>query len=317
MVRSSEPAYVELLLSGELRQRVRAANLQIEACDLCGHRCLVDRHKSAGRCRTGIRAIIASHGPHFGEEAPLRGWRGSGTVFFSRCNLDCQFCQNHEISQSDQGQEVEAEDLASIMLSLQSMGCHNINLVSPTHAVPQILAGLLIAAQAGLRLPLVYNTGGYDSRQTLALLDNVIDVYMPDMKYASEETARRFSKAAAYPAINQTAVKEMHRQVGDLELDRNGIAVRGLLVRHLLLPGGLAGTPAVVAFLAENVSRDTYINIMDQYRPCYRANEMPPLDRRITGAEYRRAVEYALAAGLHRFDRWTPSSRDVDGGARG
>ena len=303
MAHSSEPAYVGLMRSGELRQRVQAAYSRLGACDLCGHRCHVDRCTSTGHCGTGIRAVVASFGPHLGEEAPLRGWRGSGTVFFSRCNLECQFCQNHEISQLGQGQEVESEDLATIMLSLQAMGCHNINLVSPTHIVPQILGAVLVAANAGLRLPLVYNTGGYDSLEALSLVDNVIDIYMPDMKFSNEETARRFSTAEAYAATNRAAVKEMHRQVGDLTLDANGIAVRGLLVRHLLLPNGLAGTPGVVNFLAEEISHDTYLNIMDQYRPCYKASELPSIDRCITKAEHQRAVEHALAAGLRRVNR--------------
>lgn len=198
---------------------------------------------------------------------------------------------------------MEPEELASMMLSLQAQGCHNINLVSPSHVVAPILAALLIAAEAGLRLPLVYNTGGYDSLEALQLLDGVVDIYMPDMKYADEEVAYRYSRVRNYPAVNQAAVKEMHRQVGDLVMDDRGIALRGLLVRHLVLPGGLAGTPEIARFLAEEVSRDTYINIMDQYRPCYRAREHPPLDRPITSQEYEEAVAAAQRAGLHRFDQ--------------
>ena len=300
---SGEPAYVGLHHSGQLRQRVQAAYSRLSACDLCGHECHANRFRATGRCKTGIQAAVSSYNPHLGEEGPLRGWRGSGTIFFSRCNLNCAFCQNHEISQCGQGQAVEPEDLATIMLSLQSTGCHNINLVSPTHVVPQILAAVAIATKAGLRLPLVYNTGGYDSLAALSLLDGVIDIYLPDMKYSSEEAARRYSRAGAYPVINRAAVKEMHRQVGDLTLDGNGIALRGLLVRHLVLPGSLAGTPSVVSFLAEQISQDTYVNIMDQYHPYHRALELPPLDRRVTRAEYNRAVAQALAAGLHRFDR--------------
>jgi len=246
---------------------------------------------------------VASFHAHYGEEAPLVGRRGSGTLFFSWCNLQCQYCQNSELSQAGEGDEVEPDDLAAMMLSLQDAGCHNINLVSPSHVVPQILAAVLIAAQAGLHVPLVYNTGGYDALSTLALLDGVFDIYMPDMKYADEPTARRLSGVADYPAINRAAVAEMHRQVGDLEMDDRGIAWRGLLVRHLVLPNGLAGTREIVSWLAQEVSRDTYINIMDQYRPCYRAYEHPDLARRTTRVEWEQALRWAREAGLWRLDK--------------
>ena len=303
-----EPAYLTLLRSGELKQRVQAAYERLHACDFCGRECCVDRWERVGSCKTGVRAVVASYHPHLGEEDPLRGWRGSGTIFFAWCNLNCQFCQNYDISQLGHGQEVEPEELTKMMLSLQAQGCHNINLVSPTHVVPQILAAVLIAAQAGLRLPLVYNTGGYDSLAALALLDGVVDIYMPDMKYADAETAQKYSKIKDYPAVNQAAVKEMHRQVDDLVLDENGVALRGLLVRHLVLPEGLAGTLELALFLAEEVSHDTYVNIMNQYRPCYRAAELPPLDRPITRAEYDQAVQQASEAGLHCFDKREPRS---------
>jgi putative pyruvate formate lyase activating enzyme len=250
-----------------------------------------------------VRAVVSSFNPHFGEEAPLVGRGGSGTIFFTHCNLRCDYCQNYDISQLGHGEEVEPEDLARMMLYLQEMGCHNINLVSPTHVVPQILAGLLIAAEAGLRLPLVYNTGGYDALGTLQLLDGVVDIYMPDMKYADAEIGWTYSHVRDYPRHNQAAVREMHRQVGDLVLDEDGVARRGLLVRHLVLPEGLAGTAQIVRFLAEEISRNTYLNIMDQYRPCYRAHERPPLNRRITRQEYEEAVRLALEAGLHRLDK--------------
>lgn len=300
-----EPAYLRLLHSGELERRVAEAYARLEACDLCARECGVNRRAGAegAGCRTGERAVVSSYGPHFGEEEPLVGTGGSGTIFFSWCNLRCQYCQNYEISQMGIGREVEPEDLARMMLSLQHQGCHNINFVSPSHVVPQILAGLLIAAKAGLRLPLVYNTGGYDSLKTLALLDGVIDIYMPDMKYADAEVARRYSKISNYPAVNQAAVKEMHRQVGDLAMDERGVAYRGLLVRHLVLPEGLAGTAEIVRFLRDEVSPHTYLNVMDQYRPCYRAHELPPLNRRITPQEYAAAVRLALEAGLRLDER--------------
>jgi putative pyruvate formate lyase activating enzyme len=218
----------------------------------------------------------------------------------------CQYCQNYEISQLGYGQQVEPENLAAMMLRLQAMGCHNINFVSPSHVVPQILVGLLIAAEAGLRLPLVYNTGGYDSLETLKLLDGIVDMYMPDMKYADKDVARRYSKVKNYPAVNQAAVKEMHRQAGDLVMDERGIALRGLLVRHLVLPEGLAGTREIVRFLAEEISPDTYLNVMDQYRPCHKAGDLPPLDRRTTRQEYDEAVQMALDAGLNRLDKREP-----------
>jgi putative pyruvate formate lyase activating enzyme len=299
-----EPAYLRLLRSGELQERVKEAYRRLEACDLCPRACGVNRREgSSGACRTGDLARVASYHPHFGEEAPLVGSRGSGTIFLACCNLRCHYCQNYDISQLDAGDEVEPEELAVMMLQLQGMGCHNVNLVSPSHVVPQILGGLLIAAQAGLRLPLVYNTGGYDSLATLALLDGVVDIYMPDVKYASEPTARRLSGVEGYPAVNQAAVAEMHRQVGDLRLDDRGVAGRGLLVRHLVLPRGLAGTAEIVRWLASQVSPDTYVNVMGQYRPSYRAREFPELSHSLTRAEYDEALRLARAAGLHRLDR--------------
>jgi putative pyruvate formate lyase activating enzyme len=238
-----------------------------------------------------------------GEEDPLRGWRGSGTIFFTRCNLRCQYCQNHDISQTDSGDEVEPDKIARMMLELQSLGCHNINFVSPSHVVPQILAAVLIAAQAGLQIPLVYNTGGYDSLAMLRLLDGVIDIYMPDMKYSDPEKARRYSKIRNYPQVNQSAVKEMHRQVGDLQVDQKGVAQRGLLVRHLVLPAGIAGTEEIVRFLCDEISPHTYLNLMDQYHPAYKSASYPELNRRLTNQEYQSAVDAAVSAGLQRLDQ--------------
>jgi putative pyruvate formate lyase activating enzyme len=273
-------------------------------CDLCARDCGVNRLSSSegAGCHTGERAWVSSHGPHMGEEDPLVGSGGSGTIFFTWCNLRCQFCQNYEISQAGDGREVEPEEIAAMMLSLQEQGCHNVNLVSPSHVVPQFLAALLLAAEAGLQLPIVYNTGGYDSLKTLALLDGVVDIYMPDVKFADAEVGRRYSGVGRYPQANQAAVKEMHRQVGDLEIDERGVARRGLLVRHLVLPDGIAGTAELVRFLRDEVSPHTYINVMQQYRPCFRAGELPPLDRPITRQEYAAALRLAEEAGL-RLDR--------------
>lgn len=300
-----EPAYLALLRSGELKRRAAEAYARLEACDICARECGANRRLGAEKagCHTGDRALVSSYGPHFGEEEPLVGRGGSGTIFFTWCNLRCQFCQNHDISQEGQGHEVEPEDMAAMMLSLQASGCHNVNLVSPSHVVPQVLLGLLVAAEAGLRLPLVYNTGGYDSLRTLALLDGVVDVYMPDAKYADAGVGLRFSGVRNYPEVNRAAIREMHRQVGDLVIDGDGVARRGLLVRHLVLPEGLAGTGEVVRFLRDEVSPRTYINVMAQYRPCYRAGQMPPLDRRVTAAEYAEAVRLAAAAGLRLDER--------------
>jgi len=302
-----EPSYRRLLDSGELQRRAMQSHCRLEACDLCPRECRVNRLQGAtgAACRTGTRSVVSSFNPHFGEEAPLVGHGGSGTIFFAWCNLQCQYCQNHEISQAGEGSEVEPEQLAAMMLRLQQMGCHNINFVSPSHVVPQILAGVVLAAQAGLRVPLVYNSGGYDSIATLALLDGVFDIYMPDIKYSDELTARRLSKIKDYPRVNQAAVAEMHRQVGDLQVDEGGVAVRGLLVRHLVLPGGLAGSAEVVRFLADRISRDTYLNVMDQYRPCYRAGEFPELNRRPSSAECAEVVRLAREAGLRRLDGMT------------
>jgi len=281
-------------------------------CVLCGRRCRALRfmlsentgtaaRPTRGICEAQDRAVVASAGPHFGEEPPLVGQRGSGTIFFAGCNLKCIFCQNYDIAHFYRGQEVSDEELAQIMLKMQELGCHNVNLVSPTHVVPNILAAVKLAAKQGLHIPLVYNTGGYDSLETIKVLEGVVDIYMPDMKYGEPGPARDFSKAAGYPEINFAAVKEMHRQVGDLVIGENHVAVRGLLVRHLVLPGGMAGTKKVMEFLANSVSRDTYVNIMAQYRPCYKAVGHPLLGRRIKNAEYLQALQIAAEAGLTRI----------------
>jgi putative pyruvate formate lyase activating enzyme len=299
----SKPAYLELLTSSEFKNRVAAAFQRLTNCNICALNCGVDRRAGKlGTCKTGEIAKVSSYGPQLGEEAPLRGTSGSGTIFFARCNLGCEYCQNHDISQADAGYELEPEELAAIMIDLQTRGCHNINFVSPSHVVPQILAAVQIAAQAGLHIPLVYNTGGYDSLDTLKLLDGIIDIYMPDMKYANSEIAQRYSKIPDYPVVNQAAVQEMHRQVGDLQLDGRGLATRGLLVRHLILPDNLAGTDRIVRFLAEAISPQTYLNLMDQYRPAYQAHHYPKLGRRITQQEYASAVQIAADAGLTRLD---------------
>lgn len=297
------PSYLNLLTNSELEKRVALAQEKLSHCDLCGWDCNVDRLSGKlGVCRTGKLAKISSYGPHHGEEAPLSGYHGSGTIFFTRCNMRCQFCQNYDISQTDNGREVDAQTLANIMLELQDMGCHNINFVSPTHVVPQIIAAIYIAAHQDLHIPLVYNTGGYDSLSTLQLLDGIIDIYMPDMKYSSPNTGLHYSKIRQYPQINRQAVKEMHRQVGDLQLDEHGIAYRGLLVRLLVLPNKLAGENETLQFIATEISTNTYINLMDQYHPAFHASQYPKLNRRIKIQEYEEAIQVAHESGLLRLD---------------
>ncbi|GAI84745.1 unnamed protein product, partial [marine sediment metagenome] len=261
-------AYQHLYQTGELKARVEKARSLLTRCHLCARDCGVNRlNGESGQCRTANEVIVSSFGPHFGEEAPLVGRSGSGTIFFAYCNLHCVFCQNYSISQLGEGSAVDSAELTNMMLSLQAKGCHNINLVSPTHVVPFLLEALEIATGKGLQLPIVYNTGGYDSVATLELLDGVVDIYMPDMKYSEEKVGERFSGVRRYPQVNRAAVKEMHRQVGDLQVDESGVATRGLLVRHLVLPSELAGTEDVVKFLAEEISTSTYLNVMAQYHP--------------------------------------------------
>ncbi|MBI4536521.1 MAG: radical SAM protein [candidate division NC10 bacterium] len=298
----SWPAYLELHEKGELRRRAEAAEGLLEPCRVCPRECLAQRLQGkTGVCGVAEQALVSSYGPHFGEERPLVGTGGSGTIFLAHCNLCCVFCQNYEISQEGEGQIVSTARLAEMMLDLQRLGCHNINFVTPTHQVPQILRALAGAVEDGLRLPLVYNCGGYESLETLRLLDGVFDIYMPDFKFAVADIAKRYSKVENYPAVAKAALREMHRQVGDLVMDRRGLARRGLLVRHLVLPSNLAGTAEIVRFLAE-FSEDTYVNIMAQYRPRYRAHEYPPLARRPTRTELEEALHLARAAGLHRLD---------------
>ena len=276
----------------------------MEECRLCPRHCGVNRLAGeSGECRITSRVVISSYGPHFGEEALLVGRHGSGTIFFTYCNLQCVFCQNYTISQLGEGRAVDREELAGMMLSLQAKGCHNINLVSPTHVVPFIVDALELAVSKGLHLPLVYNSGGYDSVETLGLLDGIIDIYMPDMKYSDGKVAEQLSGIKDYPKVNKAAVREMHRQVGDLQIDEEGVALRGLLVRHLVLPNRLAGTQEVVCFLAQEVSTNTYLNIMAQYRPSYKAFDIPQLARPVLAQEFYGAIDLAHQQGLYRLDR--------------
>lgn len=306
---TTSPSYLRLLDSGELEARVDAARELLSPCRVCPRKCGVDRDAGdVGYCRSGLLPVVSSYSPHFGEESPLVGSYGSGTIFLTGCNMRCIFCQNHAISQERYGKEITCVELADMMINLQDRRCHNINFVTPTHFVPQILEAVLIAAEQGLNIPLVYNTGTYDSVETLRLLDRVFDIYMPDAKYGSDEVALSLSDAPGYVWIMKGAIFEMQRQVGDLVVE-DGIAVRGLIIRHLVLPGNLAGSAKVLEFIAHDISRNAYVNIMDQYHPCGRilTDTRSPyhetLMRGITSRDYHEVVATARRCGLHRgFD---------------
>jgi putative pyruvate formate lyase activating enzyme len=298
-----EPAYIGTLNEGAFPDKIARAREMLRECCVCPRQCAVNRLEGeTGFCMLGAQPVVSSANPHFGEEAPLVGSNGSGTIFFASCNLKCLFCQNFEISHWMEGREIESSALAKIMLNLERVGCHNINFVTPSHLVPQILEAVHLAAEGGLRVPLVYNTGGYDSVDTLRLLDGVVDIYMPDLKFMDSEVCKLMMDAPDYPEVVKDALREMHRQVGDLRTDDRGIATRGLLVRHLVMPNDLAGTREAMQFLAKEISPDTYVNIMNQYRPCGRATENDSINRAVTGEEYSRAVETAREEGITRLD---------------
>ena len=307
--RDFEPAYLALYRRGELEQRAQAALQELGDCRLCPRNCGVDRlaDKTAA-CKIGRYARVSSYFPHFGEEDCLRGWHGSGTIFFTMCNLRCVFCQNYDISQVKTGLTAGPERLAAMMLELQELGCHNINLVTPEHVVPQFLEALPLAVAAGLRLPIVYNTSAYDSLASLRLLDGIVDIYMPDFKLWDEQLSLKYLLAKDYPPAARAAVREMHRQVGDLKLDEKGLARRGLLVRHLVMPVGIAGSGEIMRFLATEISPHTYVNVMDQYYPAGRVSgtKFAEINRPTSSREYRQALAAARAAGLWRFDSRRP-----------
>jgi len=299
-----EAAYISTLKEGAFPEKVRQGIEMLRECRVCPRSCGVNRLEGEeGFCGVGAAPVVSSANPHFGEEAPLVGSGGSGTIFFTSCNLKCIFCQNYEISHLMDGREMSAPAMAQLMLGLQRMGCHNINFVTPTHQVPQILDAVHRAAEAGLKVPLVYNTGAYDSIETLKLLEGVVDIYMPDLKFMDPAAGKRLMDAPDYPDAAMAAIREMHRQVGDLQIDENGVATRGLLVRHLVMPEDLAGTRKAMAFLAREVSTNTYVNIMNQYRPCGRAMEHDSLRRSISPEEYAQAVEAAQEEGITRLDQ--------------
>jgi putative pyruvate formate lyase activating enzyme len=303
------PAYVQAFEEGILRERADEAVNSLRSCRVCPRDCEIDRfNNKIGVCKSGQLARVASAFPHFGEEDCLRGWNGSGTIFFGWCNLRCVFCQNFETSQFGEGAEVTASELAQIMLDLQRVGCHNVNFVTPEHVVPQILEALVIAAEGGLRLPLVYNTSAYDSLESIRWMDGLIDIYMPDFKLWDAENCRKYLVASDYPDAARAVIAAMHAQVGELKVDENGLALRGVLVRHLIMPGLLEDTRKIMRWLAQDLSRDTYVNVMDQYYPAHKAKTEPrfaEINRSITGDEFCGAIQLARKAGLWRFDiRW-------------
>ena len=292
-------SYINLLKNGELEKRVEESKKLLENCKVCPRNCSVDRTKNElGFCKTGRNVYVASYFPHKGEEFPIRGYSGSGTIFFSYCNLGCVYCQNYDISQLGEGYLLTPEDIADIMVELQERGCHNINWVTPSHIVPQLIEATYLAAKKGLKIPIVYNTSSYDSLESLRLLDGIVDIYLADLKYLKEEYGRKYSKVKNYPEVAKNAIKEMYRQVGDLKVDKNGIAYRGLLVRHLVLPNNISTTEEVLNFL-KSVSPNIHVNIMPQYFPTYRAYEYPELSRSIYINEYEKALKYAEKLGLN------------------
>jgi len=293
------PSYIAAFKTNALQQRVKIAKEILKDCRLCPRRCGVNRAcDEKGFCRTGKNAIICSALAHQGEEPPLSGTKGSGTIFFSRCHLKCLYCQNYDFSQQEEGRETTTKEMARIMLTLQKEGCHNINLVTPSNVLPQNLEALIASIKDGLNIPLVYNTSGYELVETLRLLDGIVDIYLPDMRYASKAHALKYSNAPDYPAINQEAVREMFRQVGTAQIDEEGIITRGLVIRHLVLPQDISGTEEIFSFIAKEITPLTYISLMSQYFPAYQASRHPPMDRRITPEEYDKARSLLIKYGL-------------------
>lgn len=304
------PSYLKLYKSGELNAIIDRTFGLLQSCVICPRKCKVNRLKNEqGFCKTGPRAKVCSFMPHHGEEPPISGYNGSGTIFFSHCNMACVYCQNFEFSQMEEGREVEAEELAGFMLQLQNLNCHNINLVTPTHVMPQILQAFKLAVSQGLKLPIVYNTGGYELKGILKLLEGIVDIYLPDMRYADNAMAAKYSNAPEYPKYNQEALREMQRQVGVAQIDEAGIIKKGVIIRHLVMPNNIAGTDKIMRFISEELSKDTYISLMSQYYPCFKAEEFPELSRRITTKEYEEAQNSMERYGLH--NGWTQESGGV------
>ena len=305
------PSYLELYKTGKLEQIADKAYKLLECCSICPRKCKVDRLKGElGFCKIGALPRVCSYMSHHGEEPPISGTKGSGTIFFSYCNMNCCYCQNYEFSQLGDGRQVTLETLAGFMIELQELGCHNINLVTPTHVMPHILKSLNIAVAKGLKIPLVYNTSGYELPESIKMLEGIVDIYLPDMRYADEQMSIKYSSAPGYPKYNQDSVKEMHRQVGLARLDRNGIIEKGLIIRHLVLPNNVSGSEEIMKFIAEEISKDTYISLMSQYTPYYKAHEFTEIARRITYEEYENAKQIMHEHGL--YNGWTQDSGGLE-----
>lgn len=294
-----------------LKEKVEKTYKLLESCEICPRRCKVNRLKGEkGFCRVGTNPVVCSFMPHHGEEPPISGKKGSGTIFFSYCNLKCQYCQNYSFSQNKEGEEISLEKLSELMLHLAEQRCHNINFVTPTHVMPQILKALYIAIEKGLKIPIVYNTSGYELPEIITILEGIVDIYLVDMRYADQEHSEKFSKASDYPHFNQQAVKEMHRQVGDAEIDDDGIMKKGIIVRHLVLPNNISGTEKIIKFLSKEISKNTYISLMSQYQPYYQAHKYPELSRRISKEEYQAAVDCLAKYGME--NGWVQDSYGLE-----
>jgi putative pyruvate formate lyase activating enzyme len=305
------PIYLESYRNGNLLKVIEQTFKLLESCVICPRKCKVNRLEGEkGFCKTALLPKVFSYTQHHGEEPPISGKNGSGTIFFSNCNMRCIYCQNFKFSQSGLGREVEIEELADYMLRLQDMKCHNINFVTPTHILPQILKALYIAIQKGLKIPVCYNTGGYELPETIKLLDRIVDIYLPDMRYSDNESAIKYSSAPDYPLYNRESVKEMHRQVGIAQIYKDGIIKRGLIIRHLVLPNRISGTEKIMKFIAEEISKETYISLMSQYFPCHKVKEGEPISRRITLSEYQEAQEIMHKHGL--FNGWIQEAGGLD-----
>ncbi len=307
MYKKTYPSYLELYHNGRLDEIIKLTDELLESCSICPRKCKINRIKGEkGFCKTGFKPKVCSFMAHHGEEPPISGQRGSGTIFFSNCNMSCVYCQNYEFSQLGQGREVDFEELGGFMLELQQIGCHNINLVTPIHIMPQILKALKFAISKGLKLPIVYNTGGYELPEIIRLLEGIVDIYLPDMRYGDSEAAIKYSNAPDYPGYNQAAVKEMHRQTGIAEIDNNGIIKKGLIIRHLVLPNRISGTGAIMKFIAQEISKETYISLMSQYLPYHKAPEFKEIARRLTHREYEEAKAIMKKYGL--YNGWIQES---------
>ncbi|MEK6564620.1 MAG: radical SAM protein [Candidatus Omnitrophota bacterium] len=305
------PSYLKAYQEGSLREKSEILRKRLGSCDICPRLCKVNRlNNQPGFCKTGKKAKVYSYFAHHGEEPGISGEKGSGTIFFTHCNLKCVYCQNYEFSQTDKGREVSPEELASFMLELQQEGCHNINFVTPTHNIPQILKALCLAIEKGLKIPLVYNSSGYDSVETLRLLEGIFDIYLPDARYADNQSALRLSQAKDYWEINQQALKEMRRQAGIAQFDPDEIIEKGLIIRHLVLPNKLSGTEEIMAFIARELGPDTHISLMSQYFPCHKAKDYPELTRRISKEEYQEAMDIMHSRGLH--NGWVQDEQGLD-----